>query len=90
MIRNDVKQKLIKAFGKSPNDVGSCEVQIAVLSERIKQISNHLKEAKKDYSSQRGLMVLIGKRRTFFKYLKKNNEASYNNVMTQLKSHELI
>jgi|688.fasta_scaffold2836260_1 small subunit ribosomal protein S15 len=90
MIRNDVKQKLIQAFGKTPNDVGSCEVQIAILSERIRQISAHLKEAKKDYSSLRGLMILIGKRRSFFKYLKKNDEASYTNVMQSLKSHGLI
>ena len=90
MIANEVKQKLIKSFGKSPNDVGSCEVQIALLSERIKQISAHLKEAPKDFSGQRGLMILIGKRRSFIKYLKKNNETSHNNVMQALKSHGLI
>ncbi|NDD55091.1 30S ribosomal protein S15 [bacterium] len=90
MIRPEEKQKLIKAFGKSPNDVGSCEVQIALLSERIKQISNHLKAAPKDFASTRGLMMLIGKRRSFLNYLKKNNEASYNNVVQSLKTHGLV
>jgi small subunit ribosomal protein S15 len=90
MIRPEVKAKIIKAFGKSPNDVGSCEVQIALLSERINQISLHLKTAKKDYASLRGLMMLLGKRRSFYNYLKKNNEASYNNVMQSLKTHGLV
>lgn len=90
MIRPEVKEKLIKAFGKSPNDVGSCEVQIALLSERINQISLHLRTAKKDFASLRGLMMLLGKRRSFYNYLKKNNEASYNNVMQSLKTHGLV
>jgi small subunit ribosomal protein S15 len=90
MINAETKAKLIKLFGKSPNDVGSCEIQIALISERIKQISLHLKTAKKDYASLRGLMMLLGKRRSFMKYLKKNNEASYNNVMQSLKTHGLV
>lgn len=90
MIRSEVKEKLIKAFGKSPNDVGSCEVQIALLSERINQISLHLRTAKKDFASLRGLMMLLGKRRSFYNYLKKNNEVSYNNVMQSLKTHGLV
>ena len=90
MIPKEIKQTLIKSFGKSPNDVGSCEVQIALHSQRIRQISAHLKKAPKDYSGQRGLMILIGKRRSFLNYLKKNDEASYNNVVQTLKQQELM
>lgn len=85
MINKEAKEKLIKAFGKSPKDVGSCEVQVALFSERIRQISEHLKKAAKDYHSQRGLMLLIGKRRTFLNYLKKNNQSSYEKVVATLK-----
>ena len=48
MLTKEIKEKLIKSFGKSARDVGSCEIQIALLSERIRQISEHLKKAKKD------------------------------------------
>lgn len=87
MINKEVKSKLIKAFGKSANDVGSCEVQVALLSERIRQIAEHLKAARKDYHSQKGLLSLVGKRRTFLKYLKKNSPESYETVVTSLKEH---
>jgi small subunit ribosomal protein S15 len=87
MIAKDKKEQIIKAFGKSPKDVGSCEVQIALLSERIRQISEHLKVARKDYHSQRGLLLLVGKRRTFLNYLKKNNKTSYEKVLQSLKEH---
>ena len=90
MIQKETKLKLIKAFGKSPEDVGSCEVQCALISERIRQISEHLKVAPKDYSSQRGLMKLVGQRRSFLAYLKKNDEPSHNNVVQSLKAHGLM
>lgn len=85
MLNKEIKIKLIEAFGKSPKDVGSCEVQIALFSERIRQISEHLKKAPKDFHSQRGLMLLVGKRRTFLNYLKKNAKASYEKVVATLK-----
>lgn len=87
MINKDSKSKIIKAFAKSSNDVGSCEVQVALLSERIRQISEHLKKSPKDFHSQRGLMLLIGKRRSFLNYLKKNQAKSYENVLSSLKAH---
>ncbi len=90
MIPKEIKEKLIKSFGKSPEDVGSCEVQIALISQRIRQISLHLRVAKKDYSSQRGLTMLIGKRRSFMNYLKRNDEPSYTNLIQALKQQELI
>ena len=85
MISNEAKAKLIKAFGKSANDVGSSEVQIAILSERIRQISAHLKQAHKDYSSQRGLMKLVGRKRSLIRYLQKNDQVSHAKVLQSLK-----
>ncbi len=90
MIVKETKEKLIKAFGKSPKDVGSCEVQIALLSERIRQISEHLKAAQKDHHSQRGLLDLVGRRRSFLNYLKENDPKSYENVIGSLKEHGYI
>jgi len=86
-LTQEAKSRLIKAFGKQINDTGSCEVQIGMLSERIKEVAEHLKTAKKDYSSQRGLLLMVGKRRTFLRYLKHNDEESYNNVVASLKEH---
>ncbi len=87
MILAETKEKLIKVFGKSSKDVGSCEVQVAFLSERIKQISGHLKDAPKDFHSQRGLLKLISRRRSFLNYLKKNQTKSYEKVLSSLKEH---
>jgi small subunit ribosomal protein S15 len=87
MIRKEIKEKLIKAFGKSTKDVGSSEVQIALLSERIRQISEHLKKAPKDYHSQRGLLMLVGRRRTFLNYLEKNDLKGFGKVQQNLKEN---
>lgn len=87
MISKETMEKLIKVFGKSSKDVGSCEVQVAMLSERIKQISGHLKGSPKDYHSQRGLLCLVGKRRSLLNYLKKNNTQGYEKVLKGLKEH---
>lgn len=87
MINKEMKTKLIKAFAKSPTDVGSSEVQIAILSERIRQISAHLKAAPKDSHSQRGLLSLVGRRRSFLSYLKENQAKNYENVLQTLKAH---
>jgi small subunit ribosomal protein S15 len=87
MVAKEVKEKLIKVFGKSSSDVGSCEVQIALLSERIRQVSEHLKIAKKDFHSQLGLLRMVGKRRAFLNYLKENQTQSYEKVLKSLKEH---
>lgn len=87
MITKEVKTQLIKTFGKSPKDVGSCEVQIALISERIRQIASHLKDAKKDFHSQQGLLRLVSQRRSFLNYLKKNQIKNYENVLKSLKEH---
>ena len=87
MIAPEVKEKLIKAFGKSSKDVGSCEVQVAFLSERIKQVSAHLKASPKDKHSQYGLLRMIGKRRSFLRYLEKNNKKTHPTFINLLKEH---
>jgi small subunit ribosomal protein S15 len=85
MINTIKKQELIKQFATKANDTGSCEVQIAIFSERIREINAHLAQFPKDHHSRRGLLCLVGKRRTFLKYLKSNNQASYNKLVSSLK-----
>jgi len=87
MIAKDIKERLIKSFAKSANDVGSVEIQIALLSERIHQISEHLKKSPKDFHSQKGLISLVGKRRRASAYLEKNDKTSFERVQSALKAH---
>ena len=77
-------QELINEFGKDNNDTGSTESQIAVITERINNITSHLKSNKKDHSGRRGLVLLVSKRRRLLNYLKKNNLDSYKNVIKKL------
>ena len=84
MISKETKEKLVKEFGRSAGDTGSCEVQIALLTERIKQISGHLKSFPKDKHSRRGLIRLVARRRAFFNYLKNKNHDRYEFVAEKL------
>ena len=77
--------ELTKEFGKNENDFGSTETQIAIFTERIRNITNHLKQNKKDHSGRRGLVILVSKRRRLLDYLRKTNFASYKNILEQLK-----
>lgn len=90
MLNKENKSKVIKQFAKSDNDTGSCEVQIAILSERIREIADHLKQFPKDKHSRLGLVKLVGKRRTFLGYLKKKNLNDYNIFFKQLKESGCI
>ena len=78
-------EELTKEFGKKENDTGSTETQIAVLTERIKNITSHLKNNKKDHSGRRGLVILVSKRRKLLNYLRKTNFNDYKNILEQLK-----
>ena len=78
-------EELTKEFGKKENDTGSTETQIAVLTERIKNITSHLKNNKKDHSGRRGLVILVSKRRKLLNYLRRINANSYKNILEQLK-----
>ena len=77
-------EELIKEFGKKENDTGSTETQIAVLTERIKNITSHLKNNKKDHHGRRGLVILVSKRRKLLNYLRRTNVNSYKSILEQL------
>ena len=79
------KQKIIKKFAQTKGDTGSPEVQVALLSHKIKNLTDHLKEHKKDVHSRRGLLSMISKRRRLLAYLLKKDEVRYKNVVTELK-----
>jgi len=79
------KQKIIKKFAQTKGDTGSPEVQIALLSHKIKNLTDHLKEHKKDVHSRRGLLSMISKRRRLLAYLLKKDEVRYKNIVVELK-----
>ena len=76
---------LIKEFGKNDTDTGATETQIAVITERIRNITSHLKNNKKDHSGRRGLVNLVSKRRKLLHYLRDNNVDGFKNILEQLK-----
>ena len=76
--------KIIKDFGANTNDSGSADVQVAILSERIKNLTDHLKTHKKDFGSRRGLLSMVGQRRNLLKYIKNKNEERYTNLIKKL------
>lgn len=84
MITKETKTDLFKKHGKGATDSGSTPVQIALLTERIKHLSGHLKGSKKDYASQRGLLMLVGQRRRLLAYLKKSDLTAYNTILKSL------
>ena len=84
MISKEKKQEIIKEYGRTPNDTGSPEVQIALLTERIKELTEHLKENKKDFHSRRGLLKMVGQRRGLLEYLKKKDIEGYRTLIGRL------
>jgi small subunit ribosomal protein S15 len=78
------RKEIIKQFGKSENDSGSAAVQVALITARIKYLTGHFDEHKHDYHSKRGLMKLIGTRRSFLKYIKNKSEADYKTLIGEL------
>lgn len=83
-ITQERKTKLIKEFAAAENDTGSVEVQCAVLTERIRNLTNHLKDNHKDFSSRRGLLMLVGRRRRLLVYLKKHSLDRYFTLINRL------
>lgn len=83
-LTKDEKQAIIKKFAKNDKDTGSTEVQIAILTEEIKQLTEHAKEHKHDYHSKRGLLMKVGQRRSLLKYLAKKDVQSYREVVKKL------
>jgi small subunit ribosomal protein S15 len=78
------KQALIKDHARAANDTGSPEVQIAILTERIVNLTGHFKTHAKDHHSRRGLLVLVGKRRRLLDYLKRENLKAYESIIAKL------
>jgi small subunit ribosomal protein S15 len=80
----EAKREIIDRFKVNENDTGSPEVQIALLSNRIKYLTDHFQVHKKDHHSRRGLLKLVGQRRRLLNYLKKRNVEKYQNVIKEL------
>ena len=78
------KKEIISKFGRTENDTGSSEVQIALLTARIAELTEHLKTFKKDHSSRLGLLKLVGQRRRLMKYFKKKDKEGYSRVINEL------
>ena len=78
------KQEIISKFGNNPQDTGATKVQIALLTERIKALTEHFKAHPKDHNSRRGLFKLVGKRRQLLNYLMKRDSAAYKELIEKL------
>ena len=78
------KQELVKEYARKEGDTGSPEVQIAILSERIRNLTEHLATHKKDFHSRRGLLVMVGQRRSLLDYLKRAHSERYEQVIERL------
>ena len=78
------KQEVITEYATKKGDTGSPEVQIAVLTERINNLSEHMQGNKKDFGSRRGLLAMVAKRRKLLDYLKANDEARYQDIIKRL------
>ncbi len=83
-ILNKSKKQVISDFAQNKKDTGSVEVQCAVMTKQINNLTEHLKAHKKDFSSRRGLLILVGKRRKLLDYLKSNSEARYEDLIKKL------
>ena len=83
-ITKDTKQNLISKFAINKNDTGSAEVQIAVLSERIKNLTEHFKSHKHDNHSKKGLIVMVNKRKNLLKYLSNKDNEKYEKIKKEL------
>jgi len=84
MISKEKKAEIIKTYGRTPDDTGSPEVQIALLTARISELTEHLKINKKDHHSRRGLLKMVGQRRNLLEYLKKKDLQAYRNLIERL------
>ena len=83
-IQKDDKEEYVKKFGKNTNDTGSAEVQIAILTHRIRELTDHVKVHKKDKHTRRGLVQLVSKRKKMLKYLVRSDSKSYLKLIKEL------
>ena len=83
-ITKEQTEAIIAEFGKNEHDSGSAEVQVAILTQRIKHLTAHLKEHKKDHHTRRGLLMLVGKRRRLLAYIKNRDIENYRELIKKL------
>lgn len=83
-VTKERKQEIVKGFRKHENDSGSADVQIAVLTERINSMTEHMRSATRDYSSRRGLLKMVSKRRSLLDYVRKHEPQRYLDLITRL------
>lgn len=84
MLTKEKKAEIISKFGKKEGDTGSTEVQVALLTERIEELNAHLSKNPKDFHSNRGLLMMVGKRKQLLKYLEDTNLESYRDLIKKL------
>ncbi len=84
MITKELKAEIVKKYGKTEGDTGSPEVQVAILTERIRELTEHLKQNTHDHHSRRGLLKMVGKRRGLLAYLKKKDINRYRELIEKL------
>lgn len=83
-LTSERKREIAAEFGSGPEDVGRTEVQVAMLTERINHLTEHLRTHKKDHASRRGLLMLVGRRRRFLDYLKRSDLDGYRALVERL------
>ncbi len=83
-VTKERKAELIKTYGKNEKDSGSAAVQVALLTERIRELTEHMKSHKKDFHTRRGLLMLVGQRRRLLGYIKKNDINDYRELIAKL------
>jgi small subunit ribosomal protein S15 len=83
-LNKEAVASIVSKFGKNEKNTGTSEVQVALLTERINQLTEHCKRFKKDKSSQRGLLILVGKRRRLLKYVQRTNVEKYRSLIKEL------
>ena len=84
MLGADRRHEIVQKHQRKPGDTGSCEVQVALLSERISELTNHLQAHVKDHHSRRGLLKLVSQRRSLLDYLQRTNEGRYQSLIEKL------
>ena len=83
-LTKDEKQAIVKKYARSEGDTGSAEVQVAILTEQINRLTVHMKEHKKDFHSNRGLLKMVGKRKNFWNYLREKDVNRYRELVKNL------
>ena len=89
-ISKERKAELVREFGKDEHDTGSAEVQVAILTERIRELTEHVKVHKKDHHTRRGLLKLVGKRRRLLTYIKNRDIDAYRELIAKLEIRDNV